>query len=234
MDSGWLAFAKGPLFRFSLAIMILGLGRIFFICLVGMIQAYRRSGNKNLGFGRLAKKTVSGLIPFYGSSPYGVFFSTASYLFHVGLVIVPLFFQGHIQLWKKSIGISWPSLPPSWADTLSFLVIATGLGLLGGRLFYPPLRSISRLQDYFLLFLISFSFISGLLAAHPSWHPFPYQACVTVHVLSGDVLLILIPFSKLAHVTLWPLRCLATELAWHFPSQAGAKILATLGKEDKI
>jgi hypothetical protein len=234
LESEWLAFAKGPLFRLSLMVMILGLGRLLFIALAGMFQAYRRAGKRALDGARIARLTAAGMIPSFRPNGIGWIFSTGSFFFHVGLIVVPLFLHGHIQLWKKGIGLSWPALPMVWADGLSILVMVTGAGLLVGRISYPPSRSISRYQDFLLPLLILFVFISGVLASHPHWNPFSYPSTLLVHVLSGDALLLLLPFSKLAHVILWPFRHLATELAWRFPPEAGSRILSTLGKEDKV
>jgi len=230
----WLAFAKGPLFRLSLMVMILGLGRLLFIALAGMVQAYRRAGNKALDWARIARLTAVGLVPSYRPDANRWIYSIASFLFHAGLIIAPLFLHSNIQLWEKGIGLSWPALPMAWADGLSMLVIATGAGLLLGRISYPQSRSISRSQDFLLPLFILLSFITGFLASHPHWNPFSYQSTLLIHVLGGNFLLLTVPFSKLAHVILWPFRHLATELAWRFPPEAGSKILSTLGKEDKV
>jgi hypothetical protein len=222
------------MFRLSLMVMILGLGRLLFIALAGMLQAYRRAGNKALDGARIARQTAAGMIPSFHLNGMRWVFSTGSLFFHLGLIAVPLFLHGHIRLWEKGIGLSWPALPMVWADGLSILVIATGAGLLVGRISYPPSRSISRWQDFLLPLFILLVFVSGVLASHPHWNPFSYPSTLLVHVLSGNVLLVLLPFSKLAHVILWPFRHLATELAWRFPPDAGSKILSTLGKEDRV
>ncbi len=234
MESQWLDLAKGPLFRLSLMAFLLGLGRLLILSLVGMGQAYRRAGDKTLDWPRICRQSVAGLVRSIGSDGNRLIYSTGSFLFHVGLILVPLFFHGHIQLWKKGLGLSWPALPVAWADGLSILVILTGASLLIGRLYYLQSRSISRSQDFLLPLLILLTFGSGILASHPHWNPFSYSRTLLVHVLSGDLLLILVPFSKLSHAMLWPFRHLATELAWRFPPDAGSKILATLGKEDKV
>jgi hypothetical protein len=234
LESEWLVFARGPLFRLSFMVMVLGLGRILLIALVGMVQAYRRAGDKTIDGVRIARQTAAGFIPSFLLQPNPGIYSAVSFLFHVGLIAVPVFLHGHIQLWKKGIGLSWPALPLIWADGLSYLVILTGVGLLLGRVVYSQSRSISRFQDFLLPLFILLSFITGVLASHPDWNPFPYQPTLLAHVLSGDFLFLLVPFSKLAHVILWPFRHLATELAWRFPPEAGSRILSTLGKEDKV
>jgi len=230
----WLSLAKGPLFRLCLLVMVLGLARNLVIAIVGMVQAYNRAGDKNISWLEVGKKTAAWLIPITHVNNNQLFYTVASFLFHIGLIIVPVFLYAHIQLWKRGVGLSWSSLPKPWADWLTLLVIITGVGLFIGRIAYPQSRGISRFQDLLLPPLILIPFITGFMAAHPFHNPFSYQGTMLVHVLSGDFVLLCIPFSKLTHVVLWPFTQLATDLAWRFPPEAGAKIVATLGKEDRV
>jgi len=234
LESDWLTFAKGPLFRLSLMIMILGLGRLLFIALAGMIQAYRRAGDKAIDGTRIARQTAAGFLPSYRPDRTRLIYSTASFLFHIGLIIVPLFLHGHILLWEKGIGLSWPALPIFWADGLTLLAIVTAAGLLVGRISFLQSRSISRAQDFLLPLFILIVFATGFLASHPLWNPFSYKTTLLLHALSGNLLIMSVPFTKLSHAILWPFRHLATELAWRFPPEAGSRILSTLGREDKI
>ena len=52
-----------------------------------------------------------------------------------------------------------------------------------------------------------------------------------VHALSGDLVLILIPFSKLSHMLLLPISHLVSELGWHLVPEAGTRVARALGKE---
>ena len=70
-----------------------------------------------------------------------------------------------------------------------------------------------------------------LLVMHPAWNPFPADPTLLVHVLSADLLLFLVPLTKLSHMILFPLTQLVSELAWHWPSDAGSRVAVTLGKE---
>jgi hypothetical protein len=51
--------------------------------------------------------------------------------------------------------------------------------------------------------------------------------------LSANLLLVLIPLTKLSHMVLLPATQLVTELAWHFPPDAGSKVAVSLGKESE-
>ena len=92
-------------------------------------------------------------------------------------------------------------------------------------------RALGRFQDYALPLFIAVPFVSGLLVMHPAWNPFAADPTLLVHVLSADLLLFLVPLTKLSHMILLPLTQLVSELAWHFPPDAGSRVGVTLGKE---
>ena len=45
--SAWLDFAEGPLFRFALVVMILGLARLIVLAAANLIQMKRRTPDKS-------------------------------------------------------------------------------------------------------------------------------------------------------------------------------------------
>ena len=92
-------------------------------------------------------------------------------------------------------------------------------------------RSLSRFQDYAIPLVIAVPFASGFLVMHPELNPFGYTATLLVHVMSANVVLILVPISKICHCVLLPFTQLVSEVGWHFPADAGSKVAAALGKE---
>ncbi|MEW6404280.1 MAG: hypothetical protein AB1649_20980, partial [Chloroflexota bacterium] len=48
------------------------------------------------------------------------------------------------------------------------------------------------------------------------------------HTLNGMALLLIAPFTKVAHCVLFPLIRLASEVAWHFTPQGGEQVIQTL------
>ncbi len=68
------------------------------------------------------------------------------------------------------------------------------------RIALPDVRLITTAYDYLLLAIVAAPFITGFLA----YHQFSgYQFWVIVHVLSGEIMLIAIPFTKLSHMLLF-------------------------------
>ena len=226
-----LDFARGPLFRLTFIIMILGLLRILILDIYGAVEAYRRAGDKRLDWGSAASKTLSWIFPIKSAFTRRPIYSILSILFHIGLIITPIFLLAHIQLLKDSIGVSWWSLPHFWADFLTILTIIAALGLLIGRLGSSAARSLSRKQDYFWLLILSIPFISGYICANSALSPGAYQASMLIHILSGELIFILIPFSKIAHCVLMPVSQFIIALAWKFPARVDDKIAETLKKK---
>jgi len=111
----WLEFSKGPLFRLCFAVMVLGLIRIFFLDIWGIYKAYRKAGDKTMPWKLIISRGLEWLIPVKRVGHNRPVYSIISILFHIGLLIVPLFLFAHVQLWKESLGFGWITLPYQWA-----------------------------------------------------------------------------------------------------------------------
>ncbi len=229
----WIEFGRGPLFRLSLGLMLLGLLRIVVLTGAGIAGAYRRNSDRIIPWKELARQTLGWLAPagrLWRSRPV---YSTASFLFHVGLLAVPAFLAAHLLLWRGAAGFAWPALPRKAADFLTWLTIAAGLGLLAGRLFHGAARAISRLQDYLWPPLLVVAFATGYACAHAALGPRAYQQMMLVHVYAADVIMLAIPFTKIAHCVLAPFSQVVTAMAWKFVPGAGERVAATLGRADR-
>jgi len=226
-----LEFARGPLFRLTFAIMVLGLVRIFVLDIWGLLEAYLRAGDKTVSWKSAIKKTIGWLLPFNRAATNRPFYSFFSILFHFGLILVPIFLYAHVQLWEKSLGFSWVTLSKYWADTLTVSTIIFALLLFLGRVSSRESRFISRKQDYFWPLLLIIPFISGYICANFSVSPIAYQSILLLHILSGELIFILLPFTKIAHCVLMPLSQFIIAVAWKFPADTDNDIAITLKKK---
>ncbi len=230
----WLEFGRGPLFRFCFALMVIGLLRLLVLTGVNMWEAYRRSPDKIMPWKDLTLKTLSWLFPLGGALwRKRPFYSTVSFLFHVGLLLVPLFLAAHALLWKEGVGFAWPALPQPVADWLTLLAIAMGLVLFGSRLLHGGSRSLSRRQDYMWPVLLVVPFVTGYICVNLTVAPELYQRLMLIHVFSADAIMLLIPFTKIAHCILLPTSQYVAGLAWKFPIGAGRQVAETLGYGDR-
>ena len=228
----WIEWARGPAFIFAFSFMLLGLIRHVSLTIWEVVRAMRRAGDKSLPYRQMCIATLKWLLPV-DKLKNEVLFSLTSMLFHVAIIIVPIFLAGHIALWDHGLGISWPAVPNQVADVLTIVAVVTAVALVVQRAAARATRALSRFQDYALPLVIAVPFASGFLVMHPAMNPFSYQAMLLVHVLSANLVLILIPITKLSHIVLIPTVQLVSEVAWHWPPDAGSKLAVTLGKENE-
>jgi nitrate reductase gamma subunit len=127
------------------------------------------------------------------------------YVFHIGLAIVVILFAPHIKLIQSLIGLSWPSLPSQFIDATAVVTLAALLLMLVDRINNPAKRFLSTFGDYASWTLTFLPVLTGLLATKHLL--FSYTWMLALHILSVELLLIFIPFTKLIHVfTLWGSR----------------------------
>jgi len=231
----WLEWARGPVFRACFAIMLLGLARVVVLNTVSIASLiYTSKKNRRaVPWGTVAKATLQWVFPVKKGFEARAVFSVTSMLFHLCIIVTPIFLGAHILLWERGLGISWPAISNLAADYLTLLAILTGVALLAQRVGARASRAISRPQDYFLPLLIVTPFVAGYLAMHPNLNPFGYNGTMFVHVMSANLIFLLIPFTKMSHVVLFPGTQLVSEMGWHLKPGGGEQVAIALGKENE-
>jgi nitrate reductase gamma subunit len=231
MDT-WIELARGPLFRISLAICVLGLAYRLGVALWQLYTSWRRAGDRNIPLKAVFRSTVKWMMPTHLLRLRPVY-GLASLLFHLGILLVPLFYAGHVNLWQKSLPLAWPVLPAGLADVLSLAAIVGLVMLLLGRLLVSASRSLTNGEDVWILLVLLVLAVSGYWAAHPASSPFAPRGVLLAHILVGDLALILTPLTKIVHCILYPLTQLLSEVGWHFPAASGRHVAVALAKEQE-
>ena len=228
-----LEFARGPLFRLTFALMVLGLLRLVGLSLWNVVVAYCRAADKTQPYKLIMWRTARWLLPWNLLRNRRPVYAATAMVFHIGLILVPILLFGHIELWRKSTGLHWPALPQGVADAMTLVTVAAAGVLFVLRLVTIESRTISVTQDVLWPPLLAAVFVTGFLTAHPSLCPLNYRAVLLLHVLSAELVFVLIPFTKLAHCVLIPFSHMLADLAWRFPATSGDDVAATLGKQGK-
>jgi len=226
-----LEFARGPLFRVTFAIMILGILRILILDIWGLIEATRKAADKNIPWSLAFRKTIAWLFPIKRIGAKRPVYSIISVIFHVGLLIVPIFLYAHVQLWKGGLGFGWFALNKDWADILTLITILGALALFIGRVAFIESRQLSRKQDYFWPLLLSIPFVTGFVCANMAVSPASYQFFMLVHILAGELIFVLLPFTKIAHCVLMPFSQFIITVAWRYPANTDDAVCSTLNKK---
>jgi len=190
---------RGPLAWFALLFFIGGsAARTVFI----LVRA-RRLNRLNHGKSFLGglKSIVRGLVPFgLGYMKDRPLFTLVTFCFHVCVVLTPLFLIAHIVLVYESWKIQWASLPDGLADAMTVVTVMGVLFFGARRLLIKEVKYLTKASDWLMLVLIGSVFVTGFLATH---HWGPYRPLLIAHVLTAEILLVTIPFSKLMHMVLF-------------------------------
>jgi nitrate reductase gamma subunit len=127
------------------------------------------------------------------------------YVFHIGLFVVVVLFAPHIKLIQSLTGLSWPGLPSQFIDATAVVTLAAMLLVLAERINNPVKRFLSTFGDYAAWTLTFLPVLTGYLATKHLL--LPYTMMLSLHILSMELLLICLPFTKLMHAfTLWGSR----------------------------
>jgi len=127
-------------------------------------------------------------------------FTLIFFAFHIGLLVTPIFLAAHNVMLQNAFGFSLPSLPTGVADGLAWICLVGGLFLILRRIAFPEVRIITTFYDYLLLVISVMPFITGLIARYEMGD---YNFWLAAHILSGEIWLLALPFTKLSHVVLF-------------------------------
>ena len=125
-----------------------------------------------------------------------------AFAFHICLILTPIFLLAHVMLVDESWNLSWWTLPDGAAKIMSLIVIAGCVFFLVRRLVSPEVQYVTSASDYIILAIVAAPFITGVIAYY-QW--FGYQFFMILHILSGEIMLVAIPFTRLSHMLFAPL-----------------------------
>ena len=187
---------RGPFAWIALITFVLG-------CLYRIVSLLLTSKQEPvLNFSKSAMDGVRSIL--HGIIPFGStymrkqpFFTIVTFIFHLSVVILPIFLLAHIILWYESWKILWWSLPDLLADLMTLWVIFACIYFFVRRLVVTEVKQVSRPTDFIILVIILLTFLSGFLAYH-QWGP--YRPMLIFHIISSEILLVTLPFSKLGHM----------------------------------
>ena len=127
-------------------------------------------------------------------------FTVFTFTFHISLLISAIFLPAHNYILKQKWGISLFTIPEAVGDVLTILVMIAALMFVMRRLVLPEVRFLTSAYDYLILAIAVAPFITGFIAYHQI---FDYKLWLILHILSGEIMLVAIPFTKLSHFVLF-------------------------------
>ena len=117
--------------------------------------------------------------------------------FHALLFVIPIFLLAHSNLLHESWNIRLCSFSESTADILTAIFFGLALFFLVRRVVVLQVRAITTFNDYFVLLVTVAPFVTGFIAYH-QW--FDYSTVLTIHIMTGELMLMAVTFTKLGHM----------------------------------
>ena len=191
-----LTFARGSALNGALMLCTVGIVlRLFEIFGLGRKDDLAKPRANSPGSGWRTLFTRS--LPPQGMLKRDPITYVGGYVFHLGLLITILLFAPHIEFIRSMAGISWSSLPSPLVDASAVAsIIALGM-LLAHRLNNPVKRMLSGFGDYIAWTVTLLPLLTGYLTYHHLL--VEYTLMLALHLFSVELLLVLLPFTKLFH-----------------------------------
>lgn len=191
--------AKGPLLWISGAVFVLGLiwRTVAAVRLLRSRDAAYLAGFQPSWAGNSILRWLLPLNITAQASP-GV--TLAGFVFHGAFLALALFLSAHVILWDQAFGLSWFELPDHVSDALTLAFLAAAAFFALRRLGAARVKALTTAADWLVLVLAVLPPLTGFLAQHQFG---PYAPLMVLHVLSGDLLLLAAPFTKLSHMALF-------------------------------
>lgn len=197
-------FVTGPLAIFAFAVFFLGLTWRFIWYVRGLNwQADRVAYTQNVSYGvRGALRSIGSWLMPFGTHSWRYYkgFTLLVFVFHIGLLITPIFLLGHNLLLKESWGFGLPALPDGLADGLTVAMLVAAVFILLRRIALPEVRILTKPYDLLILLIAVAPFFTGFMAYHQVGN---YKFWLILHILCGEIMLVAIPFTKLSHFLLF-------------------------------
>ena len=192
MDFG--SFAEGPLLWIVFLILLVAItARLGFF----VYQITANSGDRRFRWGYIPATFGRLFVPFHMAVIKKPFYGLLRYIFHVCLVVVPIWLSGHIVLWAESrFEWDWTPLPDAWADWMTVIVLGFALYFLIRHVVVKDVHLASSASDYILVVLTALPFLTGYFLTHGTLDSIAFlgDSIRTIHVLSAEAMILMAAF----------------------------------------
>ncbi|HOP47578.1 MAG TPA: 4Fe-4S binding protein [Desulfobacteraceae bacterium] len=153
--------------------------------------------HKDSQFGYIATISVRSLAPYHKGTLKMPLYAALRYIFHVCLVVVPIWLSGHISLWEDSrLEISWTEIPDELADWMTIVLIGLAIWFIIRRFLFKEIRAKSSARDYTIILITALPFLTGYFLTHGTIDSIPFfgENITLIHMLTGEAMILMAAF----------------------------------------
>ena len=191
-----LDWARGPGLDIAAVIFVLGIAlRLGEIAYIGRKPNLAPARGNALSQGLTTMFTRS--VPAPGMVKRAPAIHIGGWVFHIGFVLVVLFYSAHMRVFDDWFFVPWSRWPSDFIALIALITMVALVVLLLTRVLHPVRRKISTLGDYAVWALTFAPLVTGYISAHDLTDaPALMKA---LHILSAELLMVAFPFTKLMH-----------------------------------
>ena len=190
----WDYLIQHFLLRLSFLILILGVSlRIFFFLFaVGKCSLHADHPWRTLiaDFGRV-------FAPLHAAFSKKAVYAVMRYVFHTCVLVVPIWYSGHIYLWEEyGFYWYWTPLPDGWSDRLTIAVLAFAGYFLVRRTVGLIIRRNASISDFLIIAITALPFLTGYLFTTGTLDSIPFfdYHLQNIHILTAEIMMAMVAF----------------------------------------
>jgi ferredoxin len=137
------------------------------------------------------------VVPFHRAVLKKPVYTTIRYAFHACLIVLPIWFSGHVYLWEESrFEWYWTPLPDEWADRMTLFVLITCAFFISRHIISKKNRLNAKVSDFAFILITGLPFLTGYFLTHGTLDSIPFfeNYLWYFHVISGEIMLAMIVF----------------------------------------
>jgi len=193
-------FVTGPLAWLAFTVFFVGVIARVVLYIRGLdwkLDRVTYTVNVSYGIKGAVRSIFQWLFPFGTHSwRFYPFMTVLVFAFHICLLFTPIFLIAHnLMMWERW-GIRLWTLPEPVADFLTLTVMICALFLVLRRIALAEVRILTTAYDYLVLSIAVAPFFTGYMAHLQTGD---YRFWLILHILSGEIMLMAIPITKLSH-----------------------------------
>lgn len=142
----------------------------------------------------ILNNVVGKFLPFHRLLVKKPLLATLLYIFHICLLVVPIWLEGHIVLWEDSrFEWYWTPLPDVWADGMTLVFLTIAFIFFIRHIIVPAIRYHSTITDYLLMIITALPFLTGYFLSHGTLDAIAFlkNHMQFFHILSAEVMILM-------------------------------------------
>jgi NAD-dependent dihydropyrimidine dehydrogenase PreA subunit len=190
----WDYLIQHTLLRLAFLVLILGvtLRIVFFFFAVSKCSLHAKYGLRTL-LSNLGRAVVPLHMVFSKKTLYAIM----RYVFHICVIVVPIWYSGHIYLWEEyGFDWYWTPLPDVWSDRLTIAVLAFAGYFFVRRIIVLKIQHTSSISDFFIVIITVLPFLTGYVFTSGTMNSIPFfdNHLQNIHILTAEVMMVMVAF----------------------------------------